>query len=215
MIDIITLLFFVWFEINLLATCFSFSTLLSFPCEDADVHAEGKSISNVLQLSWRQRWPYGNSDGKEKVVSDTWCSWSWSCSASASCSWWCSCTWRCWSSSHHVGQVIKSSGHQVIMLIKSLCHHAGHQVIRLIKLVLLIRSVIIDQFDHIGQINCFDQVLNNICTYHHSPGNYACAGRVKKKHCQRHNEPEGWVLLRSHTNLNQISSSESQPSTNF
>ena len=52
------------------------------------------------------------------------------------------------------------------MLIKSLCHHAGHQVIRLIKLVLLIRSVIIDQFDHIGQINCFDQVLYNICAHH-------------------------------------------------
>ena len=45
-----------------------------------------------------------------------------------------------------------------------------------------------------------------------------------KKHCQRHNGPEGWVLLtkvtplghstKSYTNLDQTSS-ESRPSTNF
>ena len=39
------------------------------------------------------------------------------------------------------------------------------------------------------------------------------------KHCQRHNGPEGWVLLTkvqasSNTNLGQISSSESQPNIN-
>ena len=42
----------------------------------------------------------------------------------------------------------------------------------------------------------------------------------KLKHFQRHNGPEGWVLLTkaqtsSNTNLDQISSSEFQPSTNF
>ena len=39
------------------------------------------------------------------------------------------------------------------------------------------------------------------------------------KHCQRHNGPEGWVLLchiaSFHTNLDQIAPSESQPSINF
>ena len=47
----------------------------------------------------------------------------------------------------------------------------------------------------------------------------------RKKHCQRHNGPEGWVHLTkatplyyissSKTNLGQISSSESRPSINF
>ena len=37
-----------------------------------------------------------------------------------------------------------------------------------------------------------------------------------KKHCQRHNGPEGWVLITSsNTNLDQISSSESRPSIIF
>ena len=36
------------------------------------------------------------------------------------------------------------------------------------------------------------------------------------KHCQRHNGPEGWVLITSsNTNLDQISSSESRPSIIF
>ena len=36
------------------------------------------------------------------------------------------------------------------------------------------------------------------------------------KHCQRHNRPEGWVLITSSiTNLDQISSSESRPSIIF
>ena len=105
------------------------------------------------------------------------------------------------------------------MLIKSLCHHAGHQVIRLIKLVLLIRSVIIDQFDHIGQINCFDQVLYNICTYHHSPGNYACAGRVNINIAKGTTDPRvefcsdlTQILIKFHLqNLNQPLTSKSQP----
>ena len=47
----------------------------------------------------------------------------------------------------------------------------------------------------------------------------------KKKHCQKHNGPEGWVLITkvtslghvtsSQTNLDQISSSYSRPSSNF
>ena len=38
---------------------------------------------------------------------------------------------------------------------------------------------------------------------------------IKIKHCQRHNGPEGWVLITSsNTNLDQISSSESWPSIN-
>ena len=37
-----------------------------------------------------------------------------------------------------------------------------------------------------------------------------------RKHCQRHNGPEGWVLITSsNTNLDQISSSESRPSIIF
>ena len=37
-----------------------------------------------------------------------------------------------------------------------------------------------------------------------------------EKHCQRHNGPEGWVLITSsNTNLDQISSSESRPSIIF
>ena len=37
-----------------------------------------------------------------------------------------------------------------------------------------------------------------------------------KKHCQRHNRPEGWVhITSSNTNLDQISSSESRLSINF
>ena len=39
---------------------------------------------------------------------------------------------------------------------------------------------------------------------------------VLKKHCQRHNGPEGLVhITRSNTNIDQISSSESGPSINF
>ena len=49
--------------------------------------------------------------------------------------------------------------------------------------------------------------------YHQSLiGQYSVSG----KHCQRHNGPEGWVLITSSkTNLDQISSSETRPSTNF
>ena len=48
---------------------------------------------------------------------------------------------------------------------------------------------------------------------------------LKEKHCQRHSRPEGWVLVTkvkslghitsSQTNLDQISSSRSRPSSNF
>ena len=51
------------------------------------------------------------------------------------------------------------------------------------------------------------------------------SGMFFKKHCQRHNRPEGWVHLAkvtswshitsSNINLDQISSSESRPSINF
>ena len=41
-------------------------------------------------------------------------------------------------------------------------------------------------------------------------------GLQSTKHCQRHNGPEGWVLITSsNTNLDQISSSESRPSIIF
>ena len=57
----------------------------------------------------------------------------------------------------------------------------------------------------------------------HQPKTESLRKKKDQKHfkpCQRHNGPEGWVLLTkvqasSNTNLGQILSSESQPSTNF
>ena len=83
-------------------------------------------------------------------------------------------------------------------------HSPGNQVVHL-----SLGQPLLQQ--HLPGVVCANiKTLTGVCKYKKTWPMY------KYKHCQRHNGPEGWVLITSsNTNLDQISSSESRPSIIF